>query len=74
MKHQKKYHDRKMWKILGTMLNIDISTQDAHKQMENKLQLPALRVDLILYRLPPERISYLPRQGNRYWNYTSRVL
>ena len=31
MKHQKKYHDRKMWKILGTMLNIDISTLDAHK-------------------------------------------
>ena len=29
MKHRKKYHARKMWKILGTILNIDISVLDA---------------------------------------------
>jgi hypothetical protein len=31
MKHQKTYHDRKMWKILGKMLNIDIFIVNAHK-------------------------------------------
>jgi len=31
IEHQKKYPDKKMWKILGTMLNIYISILGAHK-------------------------------------------
>jgi hypothetical protein len=56
MQHQKKYHDRKTWKILGTMLNIDISILDAHKMDGEETAASGIACGPHL----PKRSSYLP--------------